>query len=230
MSYSYTFDLLFKYRETAIFLNQILQKYNIDTIVDLPCGGGYLLSELSSLGVFNLYGVDFNTDQLKSAKSKCPQALLYNYDIFNMNFKNVISSSKCNTIIYIGNSFVNMFPEEQSLKMIRNIVESGICEFLLIEAQNWPLFSKSYPVGYLSKKRLNNFTSFESTTLELSDTSKSVFFRFFRGKELIYSGNKWFYNFNIERCLSFKEVTLKSKCRSDYRGSELHDSFLLEIK
>lgn len=118
---------LFNYEQDAEFVDSILKKYQINDLLELGCGSGYLAQFLVKKG-YKITGVDLYKEMLQIARKRLPEVEFFQQNIRNLKFRR-----KFNCIIAMGRMYTYMLTNEDVEQSIRSIAhclnQSGIFLF-----------------------------------------------------------------------------------------------------
>ena len=139
---SYGNDATYK----ADILNQVIDQYNIDTIIDLGCGDG---NNLQLYKIKNYFGFDISLTAIKNNIKKYSDHKNKKFYVINDNFKNILenirnSDQVFKTIVLSFDVILHLVEDEIYFNHLKTF-ESTISDYLLVVSSD-------------EDKEYNNFT------------------------------------------------------------------------
>jgi len=110
--YDAIYQQIFDYRAVYEALKPVLEEKNVDSILEVACGTGRLMSILES-GGYRVTGLDLSTEMLALARPRVKGALLQR-DMRNLEFNEEFDAVLC-----LGSSFTYMSTDEDALRALR---------------------------------------------------------------------------------------------------------------
>lgn len=187
-TYARFYDLLYKdknYPQEAAYIDQLIRKHHRNepsglSLLDLACGTGKHLFELSSLGYGNLSGSDIASAMVDVAKEESKKLKIKNIHFYNYSFQNSDQiRSEFDVIISMFSAINYLTSLSDQLKTLKNI--HGLLKtngLFIFDYWNGNAVVRDYsPVKFLKKKSGNEEIMRISTT-EIDTIAQAVSVRF----------------------------------------------------
>jgi len=116
-------------KQLAQELNNALEEYTKKEnyrVLELGCGTGHVLAgfmELPNSDKYKLYGIEFSENMAKYAKKNCPQAIIANINILDIDDIFTVFNEKDKFDIIIMASFIHLFPRKEAEILLKKVKE-----------------------------------------------------------------------------------------------------------
>jgi hypothetical protein len=224
--YEETFNCFVNYKSLSKFIGEKLYLSEGGLpFIDLPCGSGKLLSEMTQLNM-NLVGVDLSEYQTKKAQSVAgSKAEIFTANCFDI--KKIINKFDA-VIIHCGNSFIQNFSPLEQSKLLEYFLSFDNVGKVIVEYQNIDYFS-NYKENTWYSRNVNENLEVKSSHSYISD-GKKVDFIFKHKNGQPQHHNIVLYDFNVDSHDILNSYDYKNYPATyrDYNGED-YSHIILEV-